>query len=402
MIDADPGIDDAFALMAAASSENLEILGIITVQGNVSLAKTSLNALKLACYLGIDCPVAIGAECALNGSTSDAIYVHGANGLGNASLPAPTRDFDERSAVELIHDTAVSADGKLQILAIGPLTNIAQWMTAYPEDLELISSITVMGGSQSNGNTSLYGEFNAYADPKAAGIVYASGVPITMVDYSITQYNYVTTDQLREAVYPGHLLYSVVTSLCTFLDEDSAESGCITVHDLHAALLLIHPDAVASQQVTVTIAPDIRGDYRGETIVTPDPNRNVRVLKKRNASRIQRYLIDTISAYDNAAPPQSEGASSSLLLSSETGWERAVSENTVSIISDEKEIRLEQFFSLRETGCLGAVVSVTGYGENSPPDLVLQTASAEIPLTVFPPGGAGKRAFCLGLFCHTA
>ena len=113
VIDADPGIDDAFALMAAASSDKLEILGITTVHGNVSLAKTSISALKLACWLGIDCPVAIGAECALDGSTSDAIYVHGANGLGNVSLPAPTREFDERSAVELLHDAAVEAKGDL-------------------------------------------------------------------------------------------------------------------------------------------------------------------------------------------------------------------------------------------------------------------------------------------------
>ena len=82
-------------------------------------------------------------------------------------------------------------------------------MTEYPQDIALIDAITIMGGSQGSGNTSTYGEFNAYADPKAAGIVYGSGVPITMVDYSITQYNYVATDTLRQAVYPDHLLYVV-------------------------------------------------------------------------------------------------------------------------------------------------------------------------------------------------
>lgn len=121
VIDADPGIDDAFALMAAASSDEPEILGITTVHGNVSLAKTSINALKLACWLGIDCPVAIGAECALDGSTSDAICLHGTTGLGNAALPAPIRDFDERPAAELLHDAAVEAGGRLQFRAIGPL-----------------------------------------------------------------------------------------------------------------------------------------------------------------------------------------------------------------------------------------------------------------------------------------
>ncbi len=98
----------------------------------------------------------------------------------------------------------MEAKGDLRILAIGPLTNIATWMTEYPQDIELIDSITVMGGSQGNGNTSTYGEFNAYADPKAAGIVYGSGAPITMVDYSITQYNYVATDTLHQSVYPNN------------------------------------------------------------------------------------------------------------------------------------------------------------------------------------------------------
>ena len=396
VIDADPGIDDAFALMAAASSDKLEILGITTVHGNVSLAKTSLNALKLACYLGIDCPVAIGAECALDGSTSDAIYVHGANGLGNAALPAPTRDFDARSAVELLHDAAVEAGGRLQILAIGPLTNIAQWMTEYPEDLELISSITVMGGSQGSGNTSLYGEFNAYADPVAAGIVYGSGVPITMVDYSITQYNYVPTDELRKAVYPEHPLYAFITSLCDFLEEDSAESGGITLHDLHAAMLLIHPDAVATQQATVTVAPDVRGDHRGETIVTPDPDGNVRILKKRNASRIQRYLVDTVGAYDSIEPLPPEASALLCALAPASGWERAVSERSVCLSTTEGEVRLEVLFSLKEAGALGAVLSVRGSDTALPPVLLLETGTGKIPLSPFLLGSQGSNQVVWG------
>lgn len=376
VIDADPGIDDAFALMAAAASDRLEILGITTVHGNVSLAKTSINALKLACWLGIDCPVAIGAEYALDGSTSDAIYVHGANGLGNVSLPAPTRGFDERSAVELLHDAAIEAKGELQILAIGPLTNIATWITEYPQDLELIDSITVMGGSQGNGNTSTYGEFNAYADPKAAGIVYGSGVPITMVDYSITQYNYVATDTLRQSVYPNNLLYPFITALCDFLDNDSAESGGITLHDLQAAMLLIHPGSARTQQATVTVPLDVLADHRGETIVEFNEEGNVRVLRnKKNAARIQSYVVDVISAFDGVEPATNPAASPAAT----TGWARWVCSDHPALTIDGRQLQLETLFLLEETGTPGAVV--TAQNEGMPPVLELQGGEESISLS---------------------
>lgn len=380
VIDTDPGIDDAFALMAMAASDQVDIRGITTVHGNVSLAKTSLNALKLACYLGIDCPVAVGAECALDGSTSDAIYVHGANGLGNVLLPEPTRGFDERTATELLHDAAVECKGKLQILAIGPLTNIAAWMTEYPEDIDLIAGITLMGGSQSGGNTSTYGEFNSYADPKAAGIVYDSGVSITMVDYSITRYNYIFVEDLLDMVYPQNLLYPFITSLCDFLENDSAESGGITLHDVQAALLLIRPNAYFTRQANVTVAPDLRGDHRGETLVELNEKGNVRVIKKGNSSRIRNYVADVISYFDEVEIGQ-QTAVNAAITQEESGWIRLIASSQPVIRTEsDREIRLELLYELETTGSVGAILKVKEtYGSReTPPELVLQSAGTQI------------------------
>ncbi|MBC5581474.1 nucleoside hydrolase [Anaerofilum sp. BX8] len=318
VIDTDPGIDDAFALLIAASSDRLDIRGITAVHGNVPVGKTALNALKLAAFFGVDCPVAVGAEAALDGSMATMENVHGANGLGNVALPVPAKGFDSRSAVELLHSAAQEAGGALQVLALGPLTNIAAWLTAYPDDAALIAGVTLMGGSRGKGNMSRYGEFNIYADPQAANIVFDSGLAITMADLEATQYAYLKTDELRALAGEENPCAQLIGGLCDFLEQKGAEDGGKTLHDALAAACLIDPSLAGAVRARVTVDPQADARHRGQTVVEEDENGNVTILDKPDTARFTEFLRGCVERYEAAPPTDSAslpGGEESLFLS---------------------------------------------------------------------------------------
>ncbi|MEO2141015.1 MAG: nucleoside hydrolase, partial [bacterium] len=184
IIDTDPGVDDAVAILMALAVPEIKILGLTTVGGNVPLARTTRNALALLQAAGrSDIPVAKGASRPLRGRFKYAPQFHGPGGLSHR-LPDPSVDPVTKGAVEFLYDQ-VTADepGEVTVVALGPLTNIAQLFWERPFALEQAKNIIVMGGAvNAPGNVTPKAEFNIYSDPVAAEVVIASGLPITLVD----------------------------------------------------------------------------------------------------------------------------------------------------------------------------------------------------------------------------
>ena len=188
IIDTDPGVDDAFAILLALRSPELQVEAITPVSGNVPLALTLPNALRLVEIAGrTDIPVAAGASVPLTRRLITASYVHGEDGLGGVNFPPPKTNPAAESATEIIRRIVRSHPGEVTIVAVGPLTNIATALRSDPELAHMIPNFVLMGGSISGGNITPAAEFNFYVDPEAAHVVFHSGVPITMVGLDVTR-----------------------------------------------------------------------------------------------------------------------------------------------------------------------------------------------------------------------
>src|SRR6266404_7452041 len=198
IIDTDPGVDDALALLLAMRSRELKIEGITPVAGNVPLELGLPNALRMVEIAGrTDIPVAPGAKAPLLRHLVTATYVHGENGLGGAVFPEPKTHPVDEPAAEFIRRVVRKYPGEVTLIPIGPLTNIATALKLDPELAGMVRGIVLMGGSLYGGNITPAAEFNIYVDPEAARIVFQSGVPITMVGLDVTRKTSLTDDHVR-------------------------------------------------------------------------------------------------------------------------------------------------------------------------------------------------------------
>jgi inosine-uridine nucleoside N-ribohydrolase len=166
----------------------LDLLGVTTVAGNVSLEKTTQNALRVLSFVGCtDVPVGAGASEPLERPLHTAEDIHGKSGLdGPEEIPEASFESDERGAVALIADTLRTSREPVTLVPVGPLTNIAAFLREHPDLKERVAHISLMGGSMGLGNTTPAAEFNIYVDPEAAREVFESGLPITMSGLDIT------------------------------------------------------------------------------------------------------------------------------------------------------------------------------------------------------------------------
>jgi len=203
IIDTDPGVDDAFAIFLALCSPELKVLAVTAVAGNVPLDVTLPNALRLVEIAGrSDFPVARGASSPLIRKLITAAYAHGNNGLAGVEFPAARLQPAKEPAADLICRLVRENAGEVNLIGIGPLTNIALALRQDPEIAGMIRSIVLMGGSLSGGNVTPAAEFNFYVDPEAASAVFDSGVPIRMVGLDVTR-KVQLTDQHVEALRVG-------------------------------------------------------------------------------------------------------------------------------------------------------------------------------------------------------
>ena len=198
IIDTDPGVDDAFALLLAMRSPELKIEGITPVAGNVTLDVAVANALRMVEISGrTEIPVAVGARAPLMRRLVTATNVHGENGLGGVVFPEPKTKPIAVPAAEFICQIVRKYPGEVTLIAIGPPTNIATALRLDCDLAAMVRGIALMGGSLSGGNITPAAEFNIYVDPEAARIVFQSGIPISMVGLDVTRKTSLTEEHLR-------------------------------------------------------------------------------------------------------------------------------------------------------------------------------------------------------------
>jgi purine nucleosidase len=187
ILDCDPGIDDALAIVFAAGHPGLQLRGVTTVAGNVGLDQTTANALRVLDFLGLArVPVRSGSPGPLLRPALDARDVHGADGLAGARLPAPSTAARPGHAVDYLIEEIAAAPGEITLVATGPLTNIALAVRRHPALVNQVSDFVIMGGSAGRGNVTPAAEFNIGTDPEAAAIVFRAGWTVTMVGLDVT------------------------------------------------------------------------------------------------------------------------------------------------------------------------------------------------------------------------
>jgi inosine-uridine nucleoside N-ribohydrolase len=238
LIDCDPGHDDAMALLLALASPELELLGVSTVHGNQTLAKTTANALRVLEFAGRgDMPVAAGADRPLVREPRVAAHVHGETGLDGPDLPPPSGTPVPEHAVDFLAERMRSAGGPVTLIPTGPLTNIALLLARHP-DIEL-ERIVLMGGAIAEGNVTPAAEFNIWVDPEAAARVFASGIEITMVGLDVTHRALMTSehaDRLRASGRVG----TMVAELWAFYHRFHARVYEFPGAPVHDALAVAH------------------------------------------------------------------------------------------------------------------------------------------------------------------
>jgi inosine-uridine nucleoside N-ribohydrolase len=198
VIDCDPGVDDVAALILARQLECFDVKAVTTVAGNVKLKHTTRNALRLLEFLGWDIPVGKGAKRPLACKLQTAEEFHGKGGLSGLTLPKTKNKPTGEAAWDVIYKIARENQGELEIVAIGPLTNIAIALAKYPELTGWIRRIVIMGGALLAGNTTPAAEFNICVDPEAAKRVFTCGVPFYLCPLDVTHEGYITVEDLNE------------------------------------------------------------------------------------------------------------------------------------------------------------------------------------------------------------
>lgn len=260
IIDTDPGQDDAVAiLLALASPDDLDILGITTVAGNVPLVLTTKNA-RIICEVAgkVDVNIYAGCDAPLGRKLVTAEHVHGKSGLDGMQLPEPTMPLQEQHAVDFIIDTLRTQDaGTVTLCPLGPLTNIATAFQRAPDIIDRVAEIVLMGGAYFEvGNITPAAEFNIYVDPQAADIVFKSGVELTVMSLDITHKILVTAPHVLEFEALDTHVGRVVASWTHFyerFDKEKYGSEGAPLHDPTVIAYLLQPDLFAGRHINVEI-----------------------------------------------------------------------------------------------------------------------------------------------------
>jgi inosine-uridine nucleoside N-ribohydrolase len=291
IIDTDPGVDDALALLLAMRSPELKIEGITPVAGNVPLALTLPNALRMVEIAGRDdIPVAAGASAPLLRRLVTATYAHGENGLGGAVFPEPRIKPIHQPASEFIRETVRKYPGEVTLLTIGPLTNVATALNSDPELAGMVQALVMMGGSLSGGNITPAAEFNVYVDPEAARIVFQSGIPVTMVGLDVTRKTSLTEEHVRTLEAGQNPASQAAAKIARNALQRNQERGFLVGPNMHDSLAIagfIDPSILKLQDYYVDV--ETTGELTAGETLGYSPNAGdlrVRPSKEKDAAAV--------------------------------------------------------------------------------------------------------------------
>jgi purine nucleosidase len=270
ILDTDPGVDDALAIMYLACHDGADIVAVGSVHGNVPAPMGAQNALRLLEFLGIDAPVAVGAARPLAQPLQTAEFVHGDDGLGGHAGPPPRGTPVTESAAEQLVRLARQHPGELTALALGPLTNLALALLMEPELPRLLRSVVIMGGAVTvPGNITPYAEANFFHDPEAADLVLGAGFPdLTLVALDVSERARVG-DEWLDAVAAlqgprAHFAGALLAHYGQFYANMFGQRLC-TLHDPLAAAIMLDPELATYRRLVLGV--ELTGRHtRGQVI----------------------------------------------------------------------------------------------------------------------------------------
>ena len=296
IIDTDPGTDDAIALITALNSPELDILALTTVTGNASLTDATRNAQGLLAYLGRpDIPVYRGADTPLTGKFEFAESYHGPGGM-TTPLPEPQADIQPIPAERYIREAASDSEDDLAIVALGPLTNVALAIRQEPSLKDRVREIFVMGGAvEVPGNITPHAEFNIYDDPRAANVVFESGIPVTLVGLDVCEQVAFgrDDDDWKTGATAGERLAARI--LEGWFDIHPEYDRYVLCDPLTVAAV-VSPDLIELRPASVHVVED--GERKGKTTAQYDEAGNVRVATAVNIPRAHDFILNRLATKD--------------------------------------------------------------------------------------------------------
>jgi purine nucleosidase len=258
IIDCDPGQDDTVALLLAlGSADELEILGICAVAGNVPLSMTERNARRVRELAGrADLPVYAGCPRPLVRPLETASNIHGPTGIEGAELPEPSRPAEAQHAVDFVIETLLASKQPITLATLGPMTNVAVAIVKEPAILPKIREVVMMGGAIGLGNITPAAEFNVYADPHAAHVVFESGVTLTMIGLDVTHKALATPariEAIRAVDNPAAL--AVAGILARYAERNAAAFGHAgaPLHDPCVIARILRPELFSGRHIRVDV-----------------------------------------------------------------------------------------------------------------------------------------------------
>lgn len=281
ILDVDTGIDDALALAYAANCPELNLAGVTTCFGNVTLEEATRNTFAVMDMFGLNAPVAAGADKPLIKAKSGyARHVHGENGLGDAELKLSYRAAIEVHAADFIIEQAQKYAGELTLIMVGPLTNLALALRKKPELVSMVRDVVVMGGAvRVPGNITPFAEANFHADPEAAHEVLHSGIPITLVGLDVTMKTLLPEEQLelwKGSHHPAARWFAEATGfyIQAYKSLYSGIRGC-ALHDPLAVGAAVNAEFVRTIPLHIDVV--LEGKEAGQSIEVPHlpPNASV-------------------------------------------------------------------------------------------------------------------------------
>lgn len=256
VIDTDPGIDDAIGILLALASADFKIAGITTVAGNIGIETTTRNAGRLLAFAGReDIPVFQGAAAPLSRPGPEPLNLHGEDGIGGVALPEPAQEPSSQHALEWLADFLLAQPaGIVDVLALGPLTNMARLALEKPEVAKRIRRIIAMGGAiHEHGNVGPRSEFNLWADPEAAEAVVASGVPLLLIPLDVTRRVRATREFVETLSASGRPLAALVASLIESYFEATTNRESRPLHDPCVMLYALAPDLFRVEELHLSV-----------------------------------------------------------------------------------------------------------------------------------------------------
>lgn len=262
ILDCDPGHDDAIAIMLAAKSPLIDLLGITVVAGNQTLDKTVTNTLNVCQHLGIDVPIYKGCgQPMIRDKQIIAPEIHGESGLDGPLFAPLTRRVEPKHAVLYLAETLLQSDGDITVVTTGPMTNLAMAIRLYPEILPKIKEIVLMGGTYQLGNMTPAAEFNIFADADAAHVAFTCGRKITMVGLDVSRKALCLPSVMERMSKIGTSASKLFIEIMTFFNTTQKQvfgwdGG--PLHDPITIAFLIDPTVLTVKEMFTQI--DIRGE----------------------------------------------------------------------------------------------------------------------------------------------